>query len=110
VQVPEDIKRRIERLQTTMPKQPLRDGPVAGVGRERAEIAALFLDAGDVQSASDWYLEAARFTFACGNALGALPLVKRALQLTPNRADGARALYATLWSVLFPGSTPEPVR
>jgi len=107
--LPPHIKARIEQLQGAMPKQPIRDGAVAHAGRERAEIAELFLQAGDEASASDWYLEAARFSHASGDVMGAVPLVKRALRHRPGREDAAE-LYAALWKLLGLGDTPEPVR
>ena len=54
-----------------MPKErPVRDSVVSQSGKERAEIAYLYLSIGDEDSAAGMYVDGARWSQACGDVMG----------------------------------------
>lgn len=105
--IPLQAQKRIAHLKAAMPRSPIRDGVVSHAGRERAEIAAIYLRAGDPEAAINWFLEATRFSHASGDVIGAVALVKCVLRLRPDHEE-ARNLYAELWKLLGLGDTPDP--
>lgn len=80
----DQVLRRIAKLKAAMPtERPMKDSVVARSGKERAEIAHLYLSIGDEASATGMYLDGARWSEACGDVMGAVVLVKQALTLRP---------------------------
>ncbi|MDP3573229.1 MAG: hypothetical protein Q8S42_21485 [Archangium sp.] len=87
----------------------MRDSVVSQSGKERAEIAYLYLSIGDEESAAGMYVEGPRWSHACGDVMGAVVLVKQSLRLRP-RNEQALELYRTLWALAGLGDTPDPVQ
>lgn len=105
----EQTLRRIEKLKASMPREkPMRDSVVSHSGKERAEIANLYLGIGDEDAAADWYLDGARWSHSCGDVMGAVVLVKRALKIRRNDAASLE-LYRTLWALMGLGDIPDPI-
>lgn len=105
----DQVLRRIAVLEEALPtERPAQDSVVAHSGRERAEIAQLYLSIGDEVSAASMYLDGARWSEACGDVMGAVALVKQALRLRP-KDQGGWEPYRRLWARLGMGDTPDPI-
>ncbi len=97
--VPRQTRRQIERLKALLPSAPSADGLAFRAGRVHEEIAQLYRDAGEYGEAADWLVQGATFAFSCRDFVGALQLVKAALELEPGRPD-AVALQVTAWKLI----------
>ncbi len=96
------VLRRIEKLKQSMPTaRPLAESAVNDSGKERAEIAHLYLQLGDEDAAASWYLNGARWSHACGDIMGGVVLVKRALK--HRRNDAAAGPVRKALGALGPG-------
>jgi hypothetical protein len=103
------VLRRIAKLKAAMPtERPMRDSVVAHSGKERLDIALLYLSIGDEESAVAMYLDGAQWSETCGDVMGAVVLVKRALKLRPKN-QAAWGLYRKLWALMGMGDTPDPI-
>ena len=108
MRLPDQLQKRVDALKAAMPTSPIRDGVVSHAGSERAEIAEIYLRAGDEDAAVEWFLEATRFSRASGDVIGATVLVKRLLRIRAHHEEALR-LYAELWKLLGLGDAPDPV-
>lgn len=97
--VPRQTRRQIERLKAILPTTPTASGLAFHAARVHAEIARLYRDVGEHGEAADWYVLGANFAFASRDFVGALQLVKAALELAPGRPD-AVALQVTAWKLI----------